>query len=530
VVRLLSGNLIPVKLHPVDIVVIIVYFALTVAFALRISLRNKNADRYFLGGRDFPGWAIGISFVGAMISSVTFIALPADSFKTTWVRYIPYLGFPLLILISVYVFIPFFRRGTLTSAYQYLSLRFGPSISAYGACVFLAAQIIRTASVVYLMAVLMAALTGLSVEWSILIAGGITALYTVKGGFEAVIWTDVIQTFVLILGALVIIAVIVGNIPGGFWEILREAMAADKFSIKDLNPATGALEPVATGFSFTEKTVTMLILVGLTQYIAGKLNQESVQRWCSSRSSREATKSMVVLGVCSLPIWAAFMFMGTALWVYYQHFPDETSLGILGGTLKAEGILPHFIITVLPPGLSGVVISAALAAAMSTLSSAINSGSMVLVHDLYKKYLVKTRDNRHYLRAGRLASLLVSALMVGGAFVFHLSDTKTLNDFTIIITAILGGGIAGMFLFGMLCRRGDARAVLAGIAATVAFTIYALLMQYGALPRVFDPYYTAIIGNAIMVVVCYAASWIFKTRPRDLTNLTVWDRTPGSVA
>lgn len=138
-------------------------------------------------------------------------------------------------------------------AYQYLSLRFGPSISAYGACVFLVAQIIRTASVVYLMAVLMSALTGLSVEWSILIAGGVTALYTVKGGFEAVIWTDVIQTFVLILGAIVIIAVIICNVPGGLGEILREALAADKFSIKDLNPVTGALEPIATGFSFTER-------------------------------------------------------------------------------------------------------------------------------------------------------------------------------------------------------------------------------------------------------------------------------------
>lgn len=126
------------KLHPLDIAVIVVYFALTVALALWVSRRNKNADSYFLGGRNFPGWAIGISFVGAMISSVTFIALPADSFKTTWVRYVPYLGYPLLVLISIFLFIPFFRNGTITTAYQYLSLRFGPSISTYGACVFVA--------------------------------------------------------------------------------------------------------------------------------------------------------------------------------------------------------------------------------------------------------------------------------------------------------------------------------------------------------------------------------------------------------
>lgn len=518
------------KLHPIDIFVIIAYFVITVALALWISRRNRSADRYFLGGRDFPGWAIGLSFVGAMISSVTFIALPADSFKTTWVRYSPGFAFPLLILVSIYLFIPFFRRGTITSAYQYLSLRFGPSVSVYGACVFLAAQTIRTASVVYLMAVLMAALTGVSIEWSILIAGGITAVYTAKGGFEAVIWTDVIQTIVLILGAVMIFAVIVWNIPGGIFEIVREAMAAGKLSIfSDLNTTTGEIEPIATGFSFQEKTVTMLILVGLTQYIAGKLNQESVQRWCSSRSVREASKSMVVLGACALPIWAGFMFIGTSLWVYYRHFPDEVSQAIEAGSLKAEGILPHFIVTVLPPGLSGVVIAAALAAAMSTLSSAINSGSMVIVHDLYKKYFVKNRDDAHYLRAGRTASLFVSLLMVGGAFVFHFSNTKTLNEFTIIITAILGGGIAGMFLFGMLSRRGDARAVLTGIAFTILFTIYALLMQYDVVPRLFDPYYTAIVGNIVMVVVCYVASWFFPVGKRDLTNLTVWDGQSGSV-
>lgn len=514
------------RLHPIDIVVIVAYFALTVAFALWISRKNKNADRYFLGARDFPGWAIGISFVGAMISSVTFIALPADSFKTTWVRYLPGLAFPLLVLISIFLFIPFFRRGTITSAYQYLSLRFGGSISVYGASVFLAAQIIRTASVVYLMAVLMSVLSGIDVEWCILIAGGVTALYTIKGGFTAVIWTDVIQTFILVIGALVIILVIIWNLPGGFFEIIREALAAGKLSIsKDLNPATGQLEPIATGFSLTEKTGAMLILVGLTQYIAGKLNQESVQRWCSSRSSREAVKSMVWLGVCSLPIWAIFMFIGTALWAYYQQFPDETAAAILDGSLKAEGILPHFILTVLPPGISGVVISAALAAAMSTLSSSINASSMVVINDIYRKYLVKTRPDQHYLKAGRFASLLVSILMVGGAFVFHFSTTKTLNEFTIIITAILGGGIAGMFLFGMLCRRGDSRSVLVGIAATVSFTIYALLMQYNVTPRLFDPYYTSIIGNIIMVIACYAASWILPAHSRDLTNLTVWDKT-----
>lgn len=512
------------NLNPIDLAVIVVYFVLMLAFGLWCSHRNKNSERYFLGGRDFKGWVLGISFIGSMISSVSFIATPADAFKTTWIRYTPYFAFPVLVLICAYIFIPFFRRGTVTSAYEYLSLRFGNSISAYGAVVFLVAQIIRTASIIYLLAVLMATLTGISVEWALIISGGITAIYTTKGGYEAVIWTDVIQTVILVGGAILILGVLLYEIPGGAIAAFQEAFAAGKFSLtSDLNTTTGALEPIAHGFSFSEKTVVMLLLVGLTQYIAGKLNQESVQRWCSAKSAKEARKSMFVLGGLSLPIWAIFMCIGTFLWVYYKHAPDAVSQAILSGELKAEGILPHFIITQLPVGISGIVISAALAAAMSTLSSATNAASMVFVNDLYRKYWVKAKADTHYLHIGKLSSLCISAGMIVVGYIFHLASSKTMSDFLLIVLALIGGGIAGIFLFGMFSRRGDARAVLAGIACTLTFTGYALLMQFKIVPQSFDPYYTAIIGNIVMLVVSYTASFIFPAKKRDMTNLTVWD-------
>jgi SSS family solute:Na+ symporter len=233
---------------------------------------------------------------------------------------------------------------------------------------------------------------------------------------------------------------------------------------------------------------------------------------------------MLILGAGCLPVWASFMFIGTSLWVYYRHFPDPVAAGILGGFQKAELILPHFIVTAMPAGLVGLVISAALAAAMSTLSGAINSASMVLVRDLYKTWLVKNRPESHYLRAGRLASLAVSVLMIAGAYLFHVSGAKTLTDLQIIVTAIIGGGVSGLFLLGMLTRRGDARAVLIGIAVTLLFSLYALLMQFDLLPRAFDPYYTSILGNIVMLAVGCAASRLLPARPRDLTNLTVWDQ------
>jgi solute:Na+ symporter, SSS family len=512
------------KLQAIDLVVIILYFAAMLALGFRFSRIHRNSDDYFLGKRDFPGWAVGLSFIGTMISSVTFIALPADSFKTAWVRFLPSIGFPLVVLISAYAFIPFFRRGTITSAYQYLSLRFGPLVSAYGATVFLTAQVLRSATIAYLMAVLMSVLIGFRLEWCILIAGGITAVYTIKGGYSAVIWTDVIQTTVMGIGALVIISIVIQSVPGGLSEILSKALAGGKLSFMDLNTETGRLEPIASGVSLREKTAVMLVLVGFTQYLAGKLNQESVQRWCSSRTAREARKSMLVLGLGSLPVWAAFMFMGTCLWVYYGHFPDALSTAVLSGAQKAEAILPHFIITVLPVGLSGIVIAAALAAAMSTLSSAINSVSMVMINDIYRPYIQRNRSESHYLHAGRTSSFITAILMVGGAYLFHLANAKTLMDLTIIVTALLGGGIAGVFLIGMLSRRGDSRAVLVGIAATMLFSGYALLMQFGALPRLFDPYYTSIIANVVMMTVIYSVSYLIPAKTRNLTDLTLWDQ------
>lgn len=270
----------------------------------------------------------------------------------------------------------------------------------------------------------------------------------------------------------------------------------------------------------------MLVLVGVANYLAGQLDQDSVQRWCSAKSSREARKAMFVLGFGAVPIWVGFMFLGTCLWTYYQHFPTDVSTAVLAGTRKAEDILPHFILTVLPHGLAGLVISAALAAAMASLSSCINATSMVFVNDVYRAFVVQTKSDGHYLTTSRLTSVGVALLMSVGAWLFYLASTKTILDFILIVTALLGGGAAGAFVFGMFTRLGDARAVLVGIAATTLFTVYAILVTVGVWPRVFNAYYTSIIANVVMLITCFVASYFLPRKTGSLVNLTVWDRSP----
>lgn len=513
------------NLHVLDIIVLLVYFAVVLWIGLRVTRRNRTTEHYFLGGRNFPGWAIGLSFIGSTISSVTFIAYPADSFKTAWVRLLPNLAFPIVVTLAGVLFIPFFRGGKARSAYHYLSLRFGPSIAVYAAVVYLLAQLVRTSTISYLLAVLLAGMTGLPTPACILVAAGITALYTIKGGFEAVIWTDVMQTIVLLLGAVSCIAFIGWTVPGGLFQVISEAIAAGKLSFQDLNPASGLLQPVPIGFSLQEKTVVMLVLVGMAQYISGQLDQDTVQRWCSARSAREARKSMVVLGLGALPIWTTFMLLGTCLWVYFQHFPTEVSTAVLGGDRKAEDILPHFITTVLPSGLAGLVIAAALAAAMGALSSSLNASGMVWVNDIYRVYLSAGQDDRHYLKMGRIASLVLAVCMSMGAWLLYKSSAATIMEMSIILLALVGGGISGAFLFGILTERGDVQSVSIGIGATVCFTTYSALGQLGVLPVVFNSYYTSIIGNLVMFLTCMFASVIWPAIPRDLTNLTVWTQT-----
>jgi len=482
----------------IDIVVLAAYFGLTMGMGFFFARKNTNTEEYFLGGRSFPGWALGLSLLGTSISSVTFIAFPADTFKTTWIRFLPHIVFPLAALVAAWFILPFFRRGTISSAYEYLGKRFGQSIS------------------------------GLDILWCILLTGGITALYTTTGGFDAVIWTDVLQTLTLIFGSILILAIIVHALPGGFGQIISTGIEHHKFSFNQWSAESG-FQPLAHGISFSEKTIFMMLLVGFVGFLTGQFDQTSIQRWCAAKSAKEARSSIYFLAISSLPVWGSFMLVGTAIWVYFHCFPDAVASEMLDGTRKAEEIIPYFVINYLPPGITGIVIAAAMAAAMSSLSSSINAVGMVWVQDIYQKFIVKDRDDKHYLKMGFAASAAVSLLMMLGAWWLYKAPTKTLMDFGMILGSLTMSGLAGIFLVGMLTRLADSRAIWAGIVCSMLFSGYALLSNQGLLPESltipFDLYYTAIVGNTITILVSIlTARFVWRTRRTDFTNLTVWDQ------
>jgi solute:Na+ symporter, SSS family len=503
------------------------FFGLLVWMGYYFSRRNTSTEEYFLGGRSFPSWAIGISMVGTLISSITFLALPADAYKTTWLRFSIQFGMIPAVVIAVYLAIPFYRRTGMTTAYEYLEGRFGPGIRVYGAVTFILAQLVRVSLILFLVSVMIHEITGVAPTLCVLIGGGLIGLYTVVGGMAAVVWTDVIQTIVLVLGGVFCLAIIICELPGGLAQILTLASESGKFSFAEWND--GTMTPVSWGLTLREKTLLMLPLLGtvllMTETCCG---QNSVQRYCASRSTRDARKALWLCLLVSLPIWAFYMFLGTSLYVFFQQFPSEEAAEMLSGARKAEQILPFFVIHYLPPGLSGLVIAGAMAAAMSSLDSSINAISTVSIVDIYRRHLVTNRDDRHYLRVARAIATVAAALMIAGGVVLIHAQTKTLQDAAQILNSLVGGGLLSIFMVGFLTRVGDGRTVGIGIVCTMLFTGWTILAQYQVLPdwldTPFDLYYTTIIGNLVMFVGVLLAGALLPSAKKDLTNLTVWDQ------
>ena len=512
------------QLHWLDITTLVIYFGILVAMGIYFSRKNTNTEEYFVGGRSFSGWIIGLSMVGTAISSVTFLAFPADAFKTAWLRILPGFTLPLAIIIGAYFFLPFYRRTKIISAFEYLENRFGPSVRTYGAITFMIGQLVRVSMILYLLSLLVQEIIGLDPVVSILVAGIFVAIYTIIGGIDAVIWTDVLQTIMLVFGGVIVLGVIVYELPGGFSQIFEIALRDGKMAFADWKD--GNVLPVSWGFSLSEKTALMMLFVGMTEWLQEYTsNQNNIQRFAAAKSIREARKAMFVSFI-NVPIWAFYFFLGTSLYVYFQVFPTPETGEMLNGVRKAEHIMPYFIVNNLPPGIAGLVIAAAAAAAMSSLDSSINSISTVGVHDIYRRLWRKDRNDRHYLRIAWTLATVASIIMIGGAIILSRTETKTLQDASVILISLLMGGVTGLYMIGFLTRVGNERTAWVGILLTFTFSLWTILSGQGVLPdwmsAPFDLYYTGFIGNIVMFATVFMVASLVSRKKRNLTNLTVW--------
>lgn len=498
------------KFHTYDLVALGVFLVAVLLAGVWFSRRNTTTEMYFLGGHRIPGWAIGLSLVGTSVSSITFLALPAAAFALDYRMIVPNLTLPVVALIAVSCFIPLYRRVATTSAFEYLEKRFGWGIRLYAGITFLIMQSVRLSTVLYLVSIPLAYLTGIPTEWVIVIAGVVIAVYTIIGGIESVIWTDVAQTVVLLGGGLLCLGYIIASLPGGLPKIVEVGMANQKFGV-------GPIEP-----SFAERTFFIMLLMGLvnftTEYAS---NQNIVQRYLAARSLREARRATLLCAVVSLPTWLLFFFLGTCLFAYYK----VTQADVIG-SMPADDVLPFFLITQMPPGVAGVIVAGAMAAAMSTLDSSINAMSTIATTDFLKRWLAPGRDDRFYLKAARLFAVVAGVLMITGASLLQLVPKESMANLGFIIMSLFGGVLLGVYLLGFFTTRVDSRAMLIGLAVAVALNIYLAFNHFGWLPGWAElPIHTfanRIILNLVLVSMTYAIALTRGRNARELDGLTVW--------
>ena len=514
------------KLHWLDVFSLITYLFIIIAVGIYFSRKNTTTEGYFVGNRSYSGWVIGLSMIGTSISSITFLAYPADSFKTSWLRFLPNIVLPIVIITSAYLFLPFFKRNNILSAYEYLEDRFGPSIRTYGAITFLIGQLVRISLILYLLSLMVHEVTSLTVLQSIILSGITVGLYTILGGIEAVIWTDVIQTVTLAFGGLICIGVIIYQLPDGFNQIIDIALLNNKLSFSELKD--GVLHPVSWGISLSNKTGIMMIFLGLTWFFQEYItNQNIIQRYAATRNESEARKAMFI-SCLNIPIWAFFMFLGTALYAYFQVYPSDTATEMLIGTRNAEDIVPYFIINYLPAGISGLIIAAAIAAAMSSLDSSINSISTVSVHDIYRRHLVTNKNDIHYLHVAWYVATCATVIMIIGSCILAFSKINTLQDTYNTIGSVVMGGVLGLYLLGFCTKRGNEKSVWYGIVLTIMFSLWTVFAKYNFLPEwlqaPFDLYYTGILGQIVMFAGIFVATILLSDTNNNLKNLTIWTR------
>ncbi len=439
-----------------DILVIVIYFLLISGLGYYYSKRQKNTEDFFRGGQRIPFWAAGISIFGTALSPITFMAIPAKTYSTDWSYFLLNMSIFLSLPLVILLFIPYYRQKKLNTPYEYLEIRFSSIIRLLGSCCFILYQIGRIGVILFLPSIALNLVTGVDIFLCIALMGGVSLIYTLMGGIEAVIWTDVVQVFVLMGGVSLSLILIIIDTENGFSGIIEQAKIYGKFNAFDLT------------LSLKEPTVWVMLFGGffinLTTY---GTDHTMVQRYLVTPTQKEAQKSLWIGALLTIPATFIFFFMGTALFVFYQVNPSALNNNFINN----DAIFPWYIVSQLPGGVSGILIAAIFAAAMSSLSSSMNSGAASFSADIYDRYgFVWNKDP---LKMARWTTLCIGMMGILFALFMATADIKSLWDQFNKILGLIFGSLGGVFMLGLLTKKANTKGVLIGIV--VSFTIQLII-------------------------------------------------------
>lgn len=458
------------QLPLIDLLVIVIYLLSMVLVGVYFSRKNKNANQFTTASGNIPGWALGLSLYATFLSSNTFLGVPGKAFGSNWNSFVFSLSMPFAAYFATRYFVPFYRTHGEVSAYTHLEQRFGPWARTYAMICFILTQLARMGSIFFGIALTLQALTGVDMKTIMIVTGVCIIVYTVMGGMEAVIWTEVIQGIIKTVGALLVLYIILTEMKGGVADIYRIGVAENKFSLGSFDIT-----------DFSSSTFWVIFLYGFFINLNNfGMDQNYVQRYHTARSQKEAARSVWLCVYWYLPVSLLFFIIGTALYAYFNEHPElllavkqqvaaekNVDINSLQPADYGDKILPYFMVLKVPQGLVGLIIAAILSAAMSTISSGMNSSATVFLKDIYQRYINPNPGPKKEMRILYTVTALTGVLSI--IFGIALIGTKSILDMWWELAGIFAGGMLGLFLLGIVSKK--AKNVEAAIATIIGIFV-----------------------------------------------------------
>ena len=465
------------------------YVAGNLVVGFFLSKKVRTAQHYYLGQRTTPWPVIGVSVVATYIGALSFLGGPAWAYEEGFAVIFIHINYPLAVFVVVTVFLPFFYNSGVASIFDYLERRFGLTARTLMSAIFLFGNIAYSGIMLYTVALVLEFITGIDVTHAILIVAVVALVYTLLGGISAVIWTDLMQTLVLFVGAFVILGMLLAELPGS----LPDTLAALK--------AQGRTNPFQTSFDPAKVATIWTGVIAMTIYhvVVYGVNQMMVQRTLTARTLGDAKKAYMLMGYAACPIFVLFFGLGLLFHGYY------------GGREFGDGnlIVLDFVAAIGVPGLMGVVTAAIVAAAMSSLDSSLNSMATVTTLDFYEKFINKNSTPERSLAASRWFTVLWAVMMVAPAIIFAEGDGASVLEVLSEVGSFFVGAKLAMFGLGFYSRHTSQRGLLWGVAAG-----FAALAYVGFFTDLAWPWYCA-LGGVVSIVVAWGASLLLDGRQDD---------------
>ncbi len=474
--------------------ILALYFLGTFLIGFFARKQSLSAQGFTTASGKIGGLLVGLSIFATYLSSISYLALPGKAFDDNWNSFVFSFSLPLAAWIAVTWFLPYYRKKKAVSAYALLEERFGLWARIYGSFFYLLTQIARIGAVTYLMALPLNVLTGVDISHIIAFLGFITVIYSLMGGIVAVIWTDAFQAFVLILGAALCIGVILFKMPGSMSDAFQIINFQNKFSLGDFS------------FAWDKSTFWIVLIYGLFTNLQNfGIDQSYVQRYITAKSEKEARKSIWIGALLYIPVSAMLFLIGTLLYVWYQMHPQELGQLLLTQT-KGDKVFPYFIGSHLPQGITGLVIAAILSAGMSTVSTSLNSSATLLLQDYYLRFINPTASERKKMGVLYLSTVIWG--IAGSLVAIYMINIKSALDVWWMLSSILSGGIAGLFLLGLMHKKATSRHALVAVVIGLALVAWMSLSVSPFWPEAlnefkspFHSYLIIIFGTSAIIIV-----------------------------